>query len=405
MRLTPVGKAVFFILVVGLAVGGFRLWQRLNPGVPGTPATSGTPGVAASPRASEVPSSGGPVEIEFIITAAKGDWAQDQIERFNKVHGAKWTIKARPVPSRDAMHDILGGKARPVLWSPGSPIWPTRLAEAWQQKNGKAILDMSDPQQYRVFLRSPLVIMTTRKKAEFLRPLLGGARTWDSLRQLSTGQKKVPWGRFRFSHADPLTSSSGILTLGLMMVEYAQEHQQTGDYQKVATDPAFMGWIKQIEQSLEYDEPAEKGTTALYKAFVKNPARYDLITAYESHALQAAAKHSDLAVIYPNPTAVSEHSVSLLTAEWVTPQQRAGAMEFMKFLGSTEALQAGLKYHFRPVQASSALSLAPELSRLASMGFSQSYVNTELPPYEALNAAAYKWRIDVAGKPVTEPAP
>lgn len=399
MRLTPVGKAVFFILVVGFAIGAFRLWHRL-----GQEAPPGSVATTSPVTATRAPGSGA-VEIEFVITAAKGDWAQDQIERFNKLHGSRWTIKARPVPSREAMHDILSGRARPVLWSPGSPIWPTRLAEAWQQKHGSSILDMSDPNQYRVFLRSPLVILTTREKATFLRPLLEGATCWDTLRALSVGQKKVPWGRFRFSHADPLTSSSGILTLGLMLVEYGRSHGLTGNFQKAATDPAFMAWVKQVEQSLEYDEAAEKGTTALYKAFVKNPSQYDLITAYESQALQAAPEMRDLAVIYPNPTAVSEHSVSLLNGEWVTPQQRQGALEFMKFLGGAEALQAGLKYHFRPVQPSTTLSLAPELTRYAAMGFAQSFVNTELPPYEALNAAAFKWRSDVAHKPAAEEAP
>src|SRR2546425_501194 len=85
------------------------------------------------------------------------------------------------------------------------PSWPARLAEAWRERRGSSILQTTDPNAYRVFLRSPLVFLTTRQKAESLRPLLGGATPWKALRELSLGKRRVPWGRFRFSHADPLT--------------------------------------------------------------------------------------------------------------------------------------------------------------------------------------------------------
>jgi ABC-type sulfate transport system substrate-binding protein len=190
-----------------------------------------------------------------------------------------------------------------------------------------------------------------------------------------------------------------MLTLGLILFDYGQRTGQAGSMERVATSSAFMSYLKELEDGLIYDAPAQKGTTALTNAFIADTSRYDFITAYESAALEAAPKKSDIAVIYPSPTAVSEHAVSLLSGEWVTPQQREGALAFMQFLGTKQALQDGLKYHFRPAQAGGSLSLAPELSRYAAQGFQQSFAPIELPPYQALNAAAYKWRVEVAGKP------
>jgi hypothetical protein len=425
MRVTALGKFVFFILAVGIAVGGWRLWQQYAPQPPtggvsqgeptntsstysgnasGTtqpPPTENKPSWQTSDQPTQPTTSDGGVEIQFIITAAKKDWVQVQVDRFNEAHKGKWRIVTKPIPSREAMHDILNGKEKPVLWSPGSPIWPTRLAEAWAEKHSDRILDMTDPNAYRVFLRSPLVFLTTKEKAEFLRRVLGEPKPWAALRELSMRKKKAPWGFIRFSHADPLTSSSGMLTLGLILMEYAQQTGQMGALEKVATDSRFIKFLTELEQSLIYDNPAEKGTTALTKAFLEDTSRYDFITAYESAALEAAPKDPNLAVIYPNPTAVAEHAVSLLTASWVTPQQREGALAFLAFLGSKESLLDGMKYRFRPAQSSSALSLASELTQYQSQGFQQSFTSVELPPYQALNAAAYQWRIHVARKPPT----
>jgi Ca-activated chloride channel family protein len=339
--------------------------------------------------------SGGVVEIPFVITAAKKDWVGEQVDRFNSINQDKWRIVTKPVPSREAMHGILAGNIKPVMWSPGSPVWPARLAEAYSQQQNKTILDLSDPNAYRVFLRSPLVFLTTRRKAPFLRPLLGGTDPWGALRQLSTGQRKTPWGGFRFSHADPLTSSSGVMTMGLILFDYAQKTGQTDSLAQVAVSKPFITYMRELDRSLVYDKPAREGTTKLTNAFLEDSGRYDVITAYESAALAAAPRNPDIAVIYPNPTAVSEHAVTLLNAEWVSEEQRQGALAFLQFLGSKESLQGGLKYYFRPAQSGSSLSLAPVLSRYNAQGFKDSFATVELPPYEALNAASYQWHNQV----------
>lgn len=391
MRLTLMGKMAILMLAIGLAVGGLK-WQQKQQ-------AAGKSGGSRLAQQEAGGSGTGGHDIEFIITAAKQDWVQEEVDRFNEANAGKWHIVTKALPSREAMHAILEGKEKPVLWSPGSPVWPTRLAEAWSAKHGGALLDMSDPNAYRVFLRSPLVFLTTRQKAKFLRPLLGGEQPWLALRKLSLHQVNTPWTWFRFSHADPLTSSSGMLTLGLILYDYGERTGQGGQLSKVTNDPKFLNYLGEVERGLIYDKPAALGTTKLTQAFLEDASRYDVITAYESAALEAAPRNPDLAVIYPHPTAVSEHAVTLLSGDWVSPEQRAGALALINFLGTKEALQAGIKHHFRPAQSNSALSLAGELAKYSAQGFEQSYPSIELPPYEALNAAAFRWHQHIAKTP------
>jgi hypothetical protein len=399
MRLTLAGKIVVFLIFASILYYG---WTNLVPAetrasiklpnLGGIRNTGSAPEKPAGPQGAQAPQLA-ENEILFVTTAAKKGWVKEQVERFNAQHQGKWRIVQQDIPSREAMHGILEGKVQPVLWSPGGAIWPARLAEAWRERHSTVILERSDPNAYSVFLRSPLVFMTTRRKAEHLRPILGGGKPWAALRELSMGRRKVPWGRFKFSHADPLTSSSGMLTFGLVLNEYTEE---TGQSPVAATgSPGFVKYLRELETALVYDEAAKKGTTALVNAYLENPDRYDFITAYESHALEAAASHPDLAVIYPNPTAFSEHAVTLLNGEFVTRERREGAQAFMEFLASEEAQRSGIANHFRPTRTSS-FSLNDRLQALRDRGFKAGVTSIDLPPYQALNDAAYKFRERIA---------
>lgn len=405
MKLTGAGKFVVFILVIGIAIGLYRTFGAKGglklPTIPSKnfPNQAQNDGTNNGSDVSETTqNTAGGVELPFIITAAKKGWVAAQTEKFNKQYEGKYFVKPIEVPSREAMHAILEGKQKPVLWSSGNPIWPARLAQAWKQKKGTNIVDLNDPSAHRVFLRSPLVFLTTKDKVKFLRPLLSTPQCWQNLRKMSMGQIKTPFGPLRFSHADPLTSSSGMLTIGLIMADYAGRNNLGGNLTALSNNAAFMKYLVELERGLVYDKPAEDGTTALTKAFAADPSRYDLITAYEGTSLSLAAKNPNLAVIYPQPTAVSEHEVSILQGDWVSADQKAGGEVFLKFLGSEDSLRDGVAEKFRPVVSGTDVSLAPELSRYAAQGFQQSFAPIELPPYEALNQTAYQWKGKVAGQ-------
>src|SRR5262249_9435515 len=143
--------------------------------------------------------------------------------------------------------------------------------------------------------------------------------------------------------------NSGMLTMGLILNEFGQNES---DLQQFAEGKTFLRDLTELERSLVYDAAARKGTTQLTKAFLDNPSRYDVISTYESSALEAAPSHPEIAVIYPNPTVFAEHSVCVLQGDWVSDQQREGANRFMEFLSSDQAQADGVKLAFRPASGS-----------------------------------------------------
>ena len=402
MKLTPLAKIILVLLVAGGAIGGYRYFQQSQskaggaasggftlPKIPGLNPKSET---AANSENVDSATSNSQNELQFVTSASKKGWIVEQIERFNALPTTKTPVVLKSVETREAMQKILAGGLKPALWSPSSVIWADRLAEAYQ---GKTILDTGDNDSYRTILRTPLVFLTTKSKARFLRPLLGSANCWNNIRDLSNGKIRAPYGKFKWAHADPLNANSGMLALALILADYAEKTNQGGSIERVATSAGFINYLKALERNIVYNSAVEKGSSALVQSFADDPSRYDFIVAYESNALEEVAKNSDLAVIYPTPTVNAENAVAVLDGDWLSIEQKNGAREFLKFLSAPAASKAALKENFRPVRGA---SLSDKIERNSENGFRQSYSAIELPPYSALNAAAFKWRVEIAKK-------
>lgn len=328
-------------------------------------------------------------DILVSTTKTKQRWMQAEIDKFNfQSQGGKVTLQL--AESRDAMHGILDGRMQPVLWSPSSPVWVYQLANVWPRTHGGAqIADINSSQSYRTLFKSPLIFVTTKEKANFLRPLLSGPAPWDAVRQLSLGQKKAPWGTFHFAYADPLSASSGMLTMALIITDYVQAHHLPSTTAAAAT-PQFAAYLSQIDRAFVRD-PSAVGSSDLEKAYTANPSTRDFITAYENAALAAAAANPDLVLIYPTPTANADQTIYQLSGSWVTDSQKTTAAAFLDFLSKPDALDDGVQYYFRPAQ-NGAQTLADRLGGPARAQYQATYSSIDLPPYDALNEAASQWR-------------
>ncbi|MBV9851992.1 MAG: substrate-binding domain-containing protein, partial [Armatimonadetes bacterium] len=210
-NIRPGGCLILLILLALLFLAGRAVLRPFLRGLSGATPTGGTGGAA--------PAGGGLTDqqaqngdILFSTTATKEAWARQELAKFNKQGQGQVTLDL--TESRQAMQAILNGKSRPAVWSPSSPVWTDRLAQLWPQGHGgEKIIDPTDPGDYRIFFKSPLVFLTTREKAARLRPLLAGPSPWESIRRLSVAR------RIRFSYADPLNASSGTLTMSLIINE------------------------------------------------------------------------------------------------------------------------------------------------------------------------------------------
>ena len=392
MKLKPLGKLTLLILVLGLAFGGYKMWSQKRGGtvVSAVKTTGGgSSGVIAEGNgdanngSASAPVSSG--EIQIISSNTKKGWLSDQIDAFNAKQGDGVKIVSKAVETREAMTGILDGKYKPALWSPSSVIWADRLGEVWEDRTGKTLLDTGDNNSYRQIFKSPIVFLTTKEKAKFLRPLLEN-NAWSNIRKIGDGVIRVPYGKFHWAHADPLNANSGMLTMALILSDYAQKNGQSGAIRQAAQSTAFASYLKVLDKNFVYDEAVRKGSSALVKSFADDPSRYDFVTAYESAALDQVIKNPDFAVIYPSPTVNSEQAVAVLDWPDMSANQKKAARDFLAFLASKSSVNAGLKEYFRPSRGDN-----PAIARYNSVGFQSSYNAIEVPPYIALNDAGFRW--------------
>ena len=395
MKLKPLGKLTLLIVVLGLAFGGYKLWNQARGTAPVVAANGSgdsndrdfknsvgdvdpiRDSLAADPASSD--------EIQIISSNTKKGWLADQIDAFNAKQSGGVKIVSKAVETREAMTGILNGQLKPALWSPSSVIWADRLGEVWQQKTRQTLLDTGDINSYRQIFKSPIVFLTTGEKARFLRPLLED-NAWANIRKISAGQIRVPYGKFKWAHADPLNANSGMLTMALILSDYAGKNGQSGAIGQVAKSPAFSSYLGELEKDFVYDDAVKKGSSALVKSFAADPSRYDFVTAYESAALDEIIKNPDFVVIYPGPTVNSEQAIAALDWPDLSDDQRKAARDFLAFLASKSSVEAGFKEYFRPSRGDN-----PAISRYKSAGFRPSYTAIEVPPYQALNDAGYQW--------------
>ena len=365
MRERSIYIGIAVMLLAAFAIGGWRSRHAVSGGADGV------------------------VGLTLLTTEDKASWVRAEVYRFNYENNRKYHVTFAYADARSGMQSILNGVRKPTLWSPDNPMWISQASNVWRSRRGTPLVDLQDPSSYRVFLRTPVVFLTTREKAPYLRGLLGGSDPWRGVS--GAGRRPAPWGKLWFAHADPLVSNTGMLTLAMMLSEYARENNGSGDMLKTAGRPEFGAYLSDLERGMKYDPACAAGSYALTEDYLKNANGRDFITSYESIALGAAEHNPDLAVVYPNPTLEAQQSMCVLNAPWVTPAQREGALAFMAYVRSDRALRDGLKYNMRPDTASDDLSLAPKLRAHAAQGFQVNYSAEDVPPYDSLNVAAAQW--------------
>jgi len=377
MRIASTFSIAAALLLAGLSVGAWRVWHATRSDQP----------LAGS--------GAGVVEVSLVTTQSKRDWVTDEVYTFNYTH-PQIHVTFKFIESRAAMQSILFGKETPDLWSPDSPDLVTALVDNWSKIHGTSLVDTNDPEVFRVFQRSPIVFLTTKEKAVYLRPILGGPKPWEGIRKLGNSPKSTPWGRFTFRHADPTNDATGLLMLALILNEYVADHGQTSSLESVAKSDVFGQYLAQVERGLSRDAESQSGTFNLTKSYVAKPSTTDFILTTESSALAAAVANPDLAVIYPNPTAVTEESVCVLHGPWLTPNKEQAALQFMQYISQSPAAKSGLKLYMRPANSAMDSSVSPRLAQHSSQGFSPTYSSIELPSYSTLNAALFEWCKDIS---------
>ena len=294
------------------------------------------------------------VVLSLLASTGQKAWLEPAIAAFNNANAAKVRVSVTYAEDRDALQDLLAGKIKPTLWSPGAMLWASRLNRTYTGKTaaGGDLVRWDKPEAARVYLQTSLIL------------LVPDAATKNAAG--ANGRDLV-----RFSHANPAATGSGFFTLGVLLDEY-RATLDAGDKRprkQVAESTGFLQFLRERERRLFYDAASESGTTALTRSFGENPARYGAVWTWENTASED--KRGAAFVVRPETPVIAQQSVVLLDTASVSSDQREAAETLLNYLATPEAMAFGTKAGFEPARPADV---------------------TETADYDALNAATYQWR-------------
>ncbi|MFF5624846.1 substrate-binding domain-containing protein [Microbacterium sp. NPDC012755] len=273
-------------------------------------------------------------------------------------NAARYLTSGDDWPSDD--HDLW-----PTLWSPASTVWTDRVAAA-----ASANL-VGDPKS---FTRTPVVFGMPEPMAK----ALGWPNTPISITDLSKlcqdpdgwgSVGKDIWGAFKISKTNPNTSTTGLSTI--LMQSY-EASGKSADLTSADVDAAA-DFSRVFEECvIHYGDTTGNVLSTLYDETQNgsNGSAYVSAVALEetsllnynqgnpdSHTVQPGETlvppKTKLVAVYPAGGSMwSDNPVTVLGADWVTPEQRTAGEAFAAFLQTTEAQKILPTYGFRPLDES-----------------------------------------------------
>jgi Ca-activated chloride channel family protein len=342
---------VVIILVALVVVGAGLVLQVLNR-------ISGDD--EASPPGTPLPADA--VVVPIASSNTKQDWMDQVIATFNEeghtLGGRPVVVQVEHIGSGSSMDDILQGKSKPVVWSPGSDLWVTAINQAWRDRTGKAITSESCPPT----LRLPLAIAMWRPMAE----ALGWPETpigWDDIAELSTDPEgwaaygHPEWGQFKFGHPHPEHSNSGMLSL-VAEVYSAAGVTEGLDVDKVKSQRVVDSVGAVERQVFHY---GRTDTDILLRMTQRGPEYLHAVTSYEANVIKWNRDHAGelrfpFVAIYPDDgTFWVENPYCILDTAWVSDEQVEAATIFRDYLLSPEQQALAIDWGLRPADPSVAL--------------------------------------------------
>lgn len=353
-----------------------------------------------------------PVVVSVLYSTEKEAWLNEVIVAFEKtnpsINGHPVKVELEKMGSWEINAAVLDGTRKPIIVSPASSLQIAALQDASTSQFGKAIVNTADTAACRSVVKTPLVLIAWKERADVLWGQQPSASVWKEIHDALVNPQgwaslnHPEWGYVKFGHTDPLKSNSGYMTILLMTYGYynktsnlsASDILSNGDYQK---------WFLETESSIGQFESSTG--PLMDKMIAYGPSTFDFVSVYEATAISQAAnavgRYGELRVYYPSAMLWSDHPFCILNADWVTPQQTDAAKLFMDYLTSKPAQQVALmKYGFRPVDTSIKLDQAGSpFDQYAANGFRtdlSAIPNVEIPAGNVLNTLKDFWSRNVS---------
>jgi hypothetical protein len=312
--------------------------------------------IESRPKAEAGPAAARPVVLNIAYGTEKQAWLEQALAEYHaRTEHRGLTINLIGMGSVEGAQVVLAGeKPTPIhVWSPASSAYFDVFEREWRVRHGgRPVLRAEN------LALTPMVFVMWAPRYEAFVKRYGAV----NFRNLAEAARepggwgaiagKPEWGVFKFGHAHPGKSNSGLLTLALTAYEFA--HKQRGLTVADVTAADFQAWLAGFERAVtRHGGSLTPSTGTLMKEMVnRGPSQYDCLTLYENLAIefqnQARDRWGELRVIYPDPGLWNEHPYYVLDVPWSGPDERAAANRFLDFLLTEPVQRRALEHGFRP---------------------------------------------------------
>jgi Ca-activated chloride channel homolog len=404
------------VVVVAGFVGYAVISKRGSDGARSSPSSSSSAGTAAASGAPDQPAPpANAVVISIASSNTKEAWLHAVTNAFNEAAKSKanYQIDGRPISvqilqevvdgksadyrSGTMVADVLSGKIKPTVVSPGEESWLVKLKNDWKLQSGDALVTGDAP----ILVRTPLVIAMWRSRAQALGcfPAITPQCTWQRVRELAVspdGWKQAghpEWRRFTLGYAYFGESNSGTLTVVSMCMAGAGKTAKLA-LSDVGPSTGCGKFIAGVDKAKFHAGKSDQWL--LDKLVDRGPEYLDAIVTYESQVIATNRKSGEgmreqLVAVYPQDgTVVVGHPYAILDgAAWVTAEQKRAAAVFRDYLLAGPQQEAVLASGLRP--ADPAVKLTAPVD--ASMGANPDarLVALEVPEQRVLDQIGEVW--------------
>src|SRR5215831_19137532 len=293
------------------------------------------------------------LELVFTYGSEKEKWINEVTAEFNRgghrsTSGKRIFVRAIPMGSGEAIDEVLEGRRQPHLISPASAAF-IKLGNAQSQtKSGKDLIASTDN-----LVLSPVVIAMWKPMAE----ALGWGKKpigWSEILALARSQKGweaygyPQWGQFKFGHTHPQFSNSGLISLFAEV--YAGSGKTAGLTTADVNKPHTADFLSGIEKSVVH----YGSSTGFFgrQMFSSGPQYLSAAVLYENMVIESYSQNNlpfPVVAIYPKEgTFWSDHPVGIVEREWVTPERRDAAKQYIQYLLQKPQQEKAITYGFRP---------------------------------------------------------
>jgi Ca-activated chloride channel family protein len=368
-------------------------------------------GSGASTRRSEC------IPVDVTVSSEKIQLLGELAESFNasgaNVEGTCVDVQVTKMSSGAAATalaegwDVATDGPRPTIWSPAASSWGQVL-------NARLAAEGRPPlvaEQATSFMLTPLVIAMPKPMAEALgwpeQPV-----GWADILRLAnspTGWADLghpEWGAFELGKTNPNFSTSGLSAL--IAQSYAATGKTAGLSSEDLANPQVVQFGTDIESSVvHYGDITMTFLNNWFRADRRGTAlNYASAVAVEEKSVidynrgdpdgvleqgeQLRPPRIPLVAIYPTEgTIYSDNPLYVMEADWVTPQQRAGAEQFEEFVLRPENQQRVLAAGFRPGNPD--VALGDPISTANGVDPAQPQTLLETPSGQVMNQLLANW--------------